>query len=109
MDEKTKKNRIQECDEQIKVLDKMIEPFQKEKEKLSKEIDLLKRLKKVGDIIAWTEYFGTHSRDEDYYTAKILEIDFPKTYKVQITEHSGDSVNRNFKSKEIGTIKRRGI
>jgi hypothetical protein len=108
MDEKTKKNRIQECDEQIKVLNKMIEPFQKEKEKLSREIDLLKRLKNVGDTITWTDHYGTHGRDEDYYSAKILEVEFPKSYRLEITEHTGDSV-RSFKSKEIGKIIRRGI
>jgi hypothetical protein len=108
MDETTKKNRIQECNEQIKVLNKMIEPFQKEKEKLSTEIDLLKRLKKVGEIVTWTEHYGTHGRDEDFYSAKILEVDFPKAYKVEITEHTGDSV-RSFKSKEIGKVVRKGI
>jgi hypothetical protein len=108
MDEQIKKEKIINLKDELKMLKQIIEPLSKKIKETESYIDFYERLKKVGDVINWIEHFGTHSREEDYYEAEILEIDLEnRAYKVRVTKHSGDSVSYGRMSHEIGKIQTR--
>ncbi len=110
MDENIKKEKLEKLNEELSMLQKISDPFLKKMEQVKRDISFYQRLKKINDIVEWEDHFGTHSRETDYYSGKIIEIDLEKKcYKVIITKHSGDSVKYGYSSREIGTIVTRGI
>jgi len=108
MDENTKKQKIKELQEQLKTVEEFAKPFLKEIEKIKSQISMFERLKKVGDKIRW-EHLWDH-REEDSYTAEILEVNIEKRiYKVKITDFYSSYGGRSSAHQIIGRIEERGI
>lgn len=104
MDKKEIMESIQELKQQKIILEKCIQPFQKEINKIEAKLRFLSTIKQVGETVTWNELWD--HREEDFYKGIIEKIDYDKKeYLVKITYFHSSYGGTSGASKKIGTTK----
>jgi hypothetical protein len=104
VDKKEITDTVQELKEQKIMLEKCIQPFKKEIDKIETKLRFLSALKQVGDTVSWNELWD--HREEDSYRGVIEKIDYDKKeYLIKITYFYSSYGGASGASRVIGTRK----